>query len=77
MEFADGTTQVLVKPAPVQAHPDPAAGGHLRAAGPGPRQDDGGAMGAAGVEAPLEKDVNLAVAQAPATVWNSWVPRCT
>lgn len=65
VEFADGTTQVLVKPSPVQAQ-DPARplAGISVLLDPGHGQDDGGAMGAAGVEAPLEKDVNLAVAQA-------------
>lgn len=65
IEFSDGTTQVLLKPRPVQAQ-DPAKplAGISVLLDPGHGQDDGGAMGAAGAQAPVEKDVNLAVSLA-------------
>lgn len=62
VEYAGGTTQVLLKKSPVRS----AEFGHplagvtvLLDAGHG--DQDGGAMGAAGYGAPVEKDVNLAL----------------
>ncbi len=62
LEYADGTTQVLLKKAPVRSDVfgKPLTGVRvLLDAGHG--DHDGGAMGAAGYDAPVEKDVNLAV----------------
>lgn len=63
VEYADGTLKLLLKDAPVRstaAFGKPLAGvSVLLDAGHG--ADDTGAMGAAGKDAPQEKDVNLAV----------------
>ncbi|WP_367925091.1 N-acetylmuramoyl-L-alanine amidase [uncultured Ruthenibacterium sp.] len=65
VEFSNGTTQVLLKPRPVQAQdPSRPLAGISVLLDPGHGQDDGGAMGVAGAEAPVEKDVNLAVSLA-------------
>lgn len=62
VEYADGTTQVLLKKSPVRSDVfgKPLTGVRvLLDAGHG--DQDAGAMGAAGYGAPVEKDVNLAV----------------
>lgn len=62
VEYADGTTQVLLKKAPVRSgvFGKPLTGVTvLLDAGHG--DQDNGAMGAAGAGAPMEKDVNLAL----------------
>ncbi|MEG0911071.1 MAG: N-acetylmuramoyl-L-alanine amidase [Ruthenibacterium sp.] len=62
VEYADGTTQILLKKTPVQSDvfAKPLTGTTvLLDAGHG--ADDNGAMGTAGSTAPMEKDVNLAV----------------
>lgn len=65
VEYADGTTQVILKKTPVRSTEfgRPLAGVTvLLDAGHG--DQDAGAMGAAGYGAPVEKDVNLALALA-------------